>query len=112
MPSPDTMSSVVVEGAGVAQASGQVAAEPMMDVEHLTRAVVYMASLPLVNMVLSLIVMATKMLVGRSGWAGRLRKAQEGCWIGCYAALPARGGSGGRPAVLFSAFSCLNQTIK
>lgn len=52
--------------AGVMQAHGQVAAEPMMDVEHVARAVVHMASLPLDANILFLTVMATKMpLVGR-----------------------------------------------
>jgi NAD(P)-dependent dehydrogenase (short-subunit alcohol dehydrogenase family) len=51
---------------GVPQASGAVAAEPTMDVEHVARAVVYMASLPLGANVLFLTVMATKMpFVGR-----------------------------------------------
>src|SRR5438477_8201180 len=43
---------------GVAQANGSLAAEPTMDVEHVARAVVYMASLPLDANVLSLTVMA------------------------------------------------------
>ncbi|HYT89027.1 MAG TPA: hypothetical protein VEL76_09985 [Gemmataceae bacterium] len=52
--------------AGVLQANGQIAAEPVMDVEHLARAVSYMASLPLDANVLFLTVMATKMpFVGR-----------------------------------------------
>jgi NAD(P)-dependent dehydrogenase (short-subunit alcohol dehydrogenase family) len=51
---------------GVPQADGSVAAEPTMDVEHVARAVVYMASLPLDANVLFLTVMATKMpFVGR-----------------------------------------------
>jgi NAD(P)-dependent dehydrogenase (short-subunit alcohol dehydrogenase family) len=51
---------------GVPQAGGQVAVEPTMDVEHVARAVVYMASLPLDANVLFLTVMATKMpFVGR-----------------------------------------------
>ena len=51
---------------GVPQAGGGVAAEPTMDVEHVARAVVYMASLPLDANVLFLTVMATKMpFVGR-----------------------------------------------
>ena len=33
--------------AGVPQANGSVAAEPTMDVDHVARAVVYMAGLPL-----------------------------------------------------------------
>jgi NAD(P)-dependent dehydrogenase (short-subunit alcohol dehydrogenase family) len=52
--------------AGVVQASGQIAAEPTMAVEHVGRAVVYMASLPLDANVLFLTVMATNMpFVGR-----------------------------------------------
>jgi NAD(P)-dependent dehydrogenase (short-subunit alcohol dehydrogenase family) len=51
---------------GVPQADGSVAVEPTMDVEHVARAVVYMASLPLEANVLFLTVMATKMpFVGR-----------------------------------------------
>jgi NAD(P)-dependent dehydrogenase (short-subunit alcohol dehydrogenase family) len=51
---------------GVPQASGSVAAEPTMDVEHVARAVVYMAGLPLDANVLFMTVMATKMpYVGR-----------------------------------------------
>jgi NAD(P)-dependent dehydrogenase (short-subunit alcohol dehydrogenase family) len=51
---------------GVPQANGELAVEPTMDVEHVARAVVYMASLPLDANVLSMTVMATKMpLVGR-----------------------------------------------
>jgi NAD(P)-dependent dehydrogenase (short-subunit alcohol dehydrogenase family) len=51
---------------GVLQAGGEIAAEPTMDVSHVARAVVYMASLPLDANVLFLTVMATKMpLVGR-----------------------------------------------
>jgi NAD(P)-dependent dehydrogenase (short-subunit alcohol dehydrogenase family) len=51
---------------GVRQADGELAAEPTTDVEHVARAVVYMASLPLDANVLFLTVMATKMpFVGR-----------------------------------------------
>jgi NAD(P)-dependent dehydrogenase (short-subunit alcohol dehydrogenase family) len=51
---------------GVSQASGQLAVEPTMDVEHVARAVVYMAGLPLDANVLFMSVMATKMpFVGR-----------------------------------------------
>lgn len=51
---------------GVPQADGRVAAEPTMDVEHVARAVVHMASLPPEANVLFLTVMATKMpFVGR-----------------------------------------------
>jgi NAD(P)-dependent dehydrogenase (short-subunit alcohol dehydrogenase family) len=51
---------------GVPQPNGSVAAEPTMDVEHVARAVLFMASLPLDANVLSLTVMATRMpFVGR-----------------------------------------------
>ena len=51
---------------GVPQADGRLAVEPTMDVEHVARAVVYMASLPLDANVLFMTVMATKMpFVGR-----------------------------------------------
>jgi NAD(P)-dependent dehydrogenase (short-subunit alcohol dehydrogenase family) len=51
---------------GVMQAGGEMAPEPTMDVEHVARAVVYMAGLPLDANVLFMTVMATKMpFVGR-----------------------------------------------
>lgn len=51
---------------GIIQPHGAIAVEPTMDVEHVARAVVYMASLPLDANVLFMTVMATKMpLVGR-----------------------------------------------
>jgi NAD(P)-dependent dehydrogenase (short-subunit alcohol dehydrogenase family) len=51
---------------GVPQANGLRAAEPLMDVEHVARAVVYVASLPLEANVPFLTLMATRMpLVGR-----------------------------------------------
>jgi NAD(P)-dependent dehydrogenase (short-subunit alcohol dehydrogenase family) len=51
---------------GVPQAHGTVEPEPLMDVEHVARAVVYMAGLPLEANVLFMTVMATKMpFVGR-----------------------------------------------
>ena len=51
---------------GVMQANGQIAPEPVIDLEHVARAVLYMASLPLEANVLTMTVMATKMpLVGR-----------------------------------------------
>jgi NAD(P)-dependent dehydrogenase (short-subunit alcohol dehydrogenase family) len=52
--------------AGVLQADGHLAAEPTMDVDHVARAVVYMAGLPLDSNVLFMTVMATQMpYVGR-----------------------------------------------
>jgi NAD(P)-dependent dehydrogenase (short-subunit alcohol dehydrogenase family) len=51
---------------GVPQANGEMAVEPTIDVEHVARAVLSMASLPLDANVLFLTVMATKMpFVGR-----------------------------------------------
>ena len=51
---------------GVPQANGEVRPEPLMNVENVANAVVYMASLPLDANVLFLTVMATKMpFVGR-----------------------------------------------
>jgi NAD(P)-dependent dehydrogenase (short-subunit alcohol dehydrogenase family) len=51
---------------GVPQADGAVAVEPLMDVSHVARAVVYMASLPLSANVQFMTVMATRMpFVGR-----------------------------------------------
>jgi NAD(P)-dependent dehydrogenase (short-subunit alcohol dehydrogenase family) len=51
---------------GVPQANGSIAAEPVMDVQDVARAVLYMASLPLEANVLFMTVMATKMpFVGR-----------------------------------------------
>jgi NADP-dependent 3-hydroxy acid dehydrogenase YdfG len=51
---------------GVPQANGTIAVEPLMDVAHVARAVVYMASLPLEANVQFMTVMATKMpFIGR-----------------------------------------------
>jgi NAD(P)-dependent dehydrogenase (short-subunit alcohol dehydrogenase family) len=51
---------------GVPQASGEAAVEPTFDVEHVARAVVYMANLPLDANVQFMTLMATKMpFVGR-----------------------------------------------
>jgi NAD(P)-dependent dehydrogenase (short-subunit alcohol dehydrogenase family) len=51
---------------GVPQANGTIAIEPVMDVRHVARAVVYMASLPLDANVQFMTVMATKMpFIGR-----------------------------------------------
>jgi NAD(P)-dependent dehydrogenase (short-subunit alcohol dehydrogenase family) len=51
---------------GVQQASGAIAPEPLMDVQHVASAVVYMASLPLDANVQFMTVMATKMpFIGR-----------------------------------------------
>jgi len=51
---------------GVPQASGEVAVEPLLDVDHVARAVVYMAGLPLDANVQFMTLMATKMpFIGR-----------------------------------------------
>ncbi len=51
---------------GVLQANGQAASEPRLDVAHIVRAVIYMASLPLDANVQFMTVMATKMpFIGR-----------------------------------------------
>jgi len=51
---------------GVPQANGQIAAEPLMAIEHVANAVLYMANLPLDANVLFMTVMATNMpFVGR-----------------------------------------------
>jgi NAD(P)-dependent dehydrogenase (short-subunit alcohol dehydrogenase family) len=51
---------------GVQQANGQTAVEPRLDVAHVVRAVIYMASLPLEANVQFMTVMATKMpFIGR-----------------------------------------------
>jgi NADP-dependent 3-hydroxy acid dehydrogenase YdfG len=51
---------------GVAQANGEIAVEPRIDLEHVARAVLYMARLPLEANVQFMTVMATKMpFVGR-----------------------------------------------
>ncbi len=51
---------------GVPQANGELAIEPVMDVEHVAQSVLHMANLPLDANVLFMTVMATKMpLVGR-----------------------------------------------
>jgi NAD(P)-dependent dehydrogenase (short-subunit alcohol dehydrogenase family) len=51
---------------GVPQANGEIAVEPLMDVDHVGQAVLQMASLPLASNVLFMTIMATKMpFVGR-----------------------------------------------
>jgi NAD(P)-dependent dehydrogenase (short-subunit alcohol dehydrogenase family) len=52
--------------AGVPQASGAIAVEPLLDLDHVARAVIYMAGLPLEANVQFMTIMATKMpFVGR-----------------------------------------------
>ncbi len=54
------------QAAGVIQANGTTAVEPLIPTDDVASAVVYMASLPLTSNVLTITVMATKMpFVGR-----------------------------------------------
>ena len=54
------------QAAGVIQANGTIAVEPLINTDDVARAIVYMASLPLESNVLFMTVMATKMpFVGR-----------------------------------------------
>ena len=51
---------------GALQPNGEIAVEPLLDLDHVVRAIVYMAGLPLDANVPFLTVMATKMpYVGR-----------------------------------------------
>jgi hypothetical protein len=51
---------------GVPQANGEVVVEPLVDLQHVVNAVLYMASLPLEANVQFMTVMATKMpFIGR-----------------------------------------------
>ena len=59
---------------GVPQANGEIAVEPVMDVEHVAQAVVQMAELPLESNVQFMTIMATKMpFIGR-GWINQIEK--------------------------------------
>jgi NADP-dependent 3-hydroxy acid dehydrogenase YdfG len=62
----DLAKAVLEEGGGAAQANGSKVTEPTMDLDHVARAIVHMASLPLdVNMQF-MTIMATKMpFIGR-----------------------------------------------
>jgi NADP-dependent 3-hydroxy acid dehydrogenase YdfG len=62
----DMIKTVQQEGAGAAQADGSIVKEPTIDLDHVARAIVHMASLPLDTNVLFMTIMATKMpFVGR-----------------------------------------------
>jgi NADP-dependent 3-hydroxy acid dehydrogenase YdfG len=53
-------------GQGVPQANGEIAKEPLMDVQHVADSIVHMANMPPDANVLFMTVMATKMpFVGR-----------------------------------------------
>jgi NAD(P)-dependent dehydrogenase (short-subunit alcohol dehydrogenase family) len=58
--------SILEDGAGATQADGSIAAEPTMDLDHVARSIVHMASLPLDVNVQFMTIMATKMpFIGR-----------------------------------------------
>lgn len=62
----DMVSTVLEQGDGAAQANGAFLREPTIDLDHVARAIVHMASLPLDANVLFMTIMATKMpFVGR-----------------------------------------------
>jgi NAD(P)-dependent dehydrogenase (short-subunit alcohol dehydrogenase family) len=62
----DLIKAILEDGAGATQADGSIAAEPTMDLDHVARAIVHMASLPLDANMLFMTIMATKMpFIGR-----------------------------------------------
>ena len=62
----DLIKSILENGAGATQADGSVAMEPTLDLDHVGRAIVQMASLPLEANIQYMTLMATKMpFIGR-----------------------------------------------
>jgi len=62
----DLIKAILEDGAGATQADGSIAAEPTMDLDHVARSIVHMASLPLDVNVQFMTIMATKMpFIGR-----------------------------------------------
>ena len=62
----DLILSILKDGAGAAQADGSVLMEPTLDLDHVARAIVHMASLPLEANIQFMTLMATKMpFIGR-----------------------------------------------
>lgn len=62
----DMIKTIMQDGAGATQADGSVAVEPSMDLNHVARAIVLMASLPLEANIQFMNIMATKMpFIGR-----------------------------------------------
>ncbi len=62
----DLIKAILEDGAGATQADGSIAAEPTMDLDHVARSIVHMASLPLNVNVQFMTIMATKMpFIGR-----------------------------------------------
>ncbi len=62
----DLIKAILEDGTGATQADGSIATEPTMDLDHVARSIVHMASLPLDVNVQFMTVMATKMpFIGR-----------------------------------------------
>lgn len=62
----DLIKAIMQDGAGATQADGSVAVEPSLDLNHVARAIVHMASLPLEANIQFMNIMATKMpFIGR-----------------------------------------------
>ena len=62
----DMIKAIMQDGAGATQADGSVAAEQTMDLDHVARAIVHMANLPLEANIQFMTIMATQMpFVGR-----------------------------------------------
>ena len=62
----DMIKAILQDGAGATQADGSKAAEPTLDLDHVARAIVHMASLPLEANIPFMTIMATKMpFIGR-----------------------------------------------
>jgi len=62
----DLIKAILEDGTGATQADGSIATGPTMDLDHVARSIVHMASLPLDANVLFMTIMATKMpFIGR-----------------------------------------------
>jgi NAD(P)-dependent dehydrogenase (short-subunit alcohol dehydrogenase family) len=62
----DLIKAILEDGTGATQADGSIATEPTMDLDHVARSIVHMASLPLDANVQFMTIMATKMpFIGR-----------------------------------------------
>jgi len=62
----DMIKAILEDGAGATQADGSIATEPTMDLDHVARSIVHMASLPLDTNVQFMTILATKMpFIGR-----------------------------------------------
>ena len=62
----DLIKSILQDGAGATQADGSKAAEPTLDLDHVAKAIVHMASLPLEANIQYMTLMATNMpFIGR-----------------------------------------------